>query len=135
MPSRPLRALILSTIACLAVAGCKSETRFVAPPEIKPAPVERTLVGYEEVFADGRRIGELKTYEVEQPTDRRITMVVDDRGRRLGYLLDDGTAYRFSAHGGENTPIANSPDRRRNVAAVFGIPGATVEIRTPEELR
>lgn len=125
------------SLACLAalamgtagILGCQHETHEVSTaPEIRPDVPRTTLVGRASVYHDGRLVAVLKTFRFEETGERTMTRVLDLRENSLGYLTDDGRAFKHTAHGGTDL-VANSTDIRRNVAAVIGMPTATLSIQ------
>ena len=113
-------ALLLALVA-LFICGCQEQTRPVEPPVVKTPTPDRTLVETAKIFRGDELVGWLKTYRFNDDQRNLVTRVFNKRNDSLGYMLDDGRAYRRTAHGGHDL-VANHRDQRRNVAAVFGTP-------------
>lgn len=128
-----LTILVLSGLAF--TGGCQQEVRRLEPPEIAGAEApDTTLVALAKVYHEGRHIGWLRTYRYEGTNGRNVTWVQDLKDNSLGYVTDEGLAYRNTAHKGHEL-VANTTRLRTNVAAVFGMPMARVELETLESAR
>jgi hypothetical protein len=112
---------------CHELAGVRPDT----PPHalVVRARLEERIVRTDagEASVQHRAVGTLRTFEFQDGAARQVHRVYDLRDEALGYVTDQGLAYRRTAHGGLEL-VANSQDLRRNVAAVLGTPLATIEI-------
>lgn len=137
MPDEPsVHRLRLSWATCLLAVfalGCQQESLDIGPTVIKPAPLpERTLVSAGDVYDGERLVGHVRTYSVGGENGTRVTRVFNLRNDSLGYVTDDGRAFRRRAHGGADL-VANSPDLGLNVAAVMDLPLRKLEIRVARQ--
>lgn len=114
--------LVLLAAVALFLPACQEEYQPVEPPVIKvPPPGKRTLVETAEIYKDGRLIGRLRTFRLDDQGGVQVTRVYDLRNEHLGYITEDHRAFRRTAHGGHDL-VANSSDQSKNVAAILGRP-------------
>ena len=123
-----LIGLLLAVTALPLMTACQTEIISTAPPEVKMSPSNHTLTGLSDVFQGDRRIGTLRTYRFNGDNHREFIRVYNLRNDDLGYITDDGRAFRIRAHGGPDL-VANNTDLSKNVAAVFGLPLQKMEIK------
>ncbi len=114
-------------LAMVLVSGCRHETTTSAPVSIRPDAPKTTLVGRHRVYHDKQLVGALKTFRFEDGSLRTFVRVVDLRDEALGYITQDGQAYRYTAHGGPNL-VATHADLAKNTAAIFGMPFANFQL-------
>lgn len=124
--NRAIAALSTALLAFVA-SGCVTETRPTQDVEIRfrdPSETYRT-VALERVLLDGVRIGTLETRlilddDFDDANDQHLMFVQDLEGRNVGFVTDDGRAYRYQAHSDNARLVANHDDLPHNVRAVFG---------------
>jgi hypothetical protein len=114
--------------ATLAVCSCTTEVQPIGPPEVRVRQDPKELLGTSKILRDGEEVGALRTFRVHGPAGNHVVQEVRDvHLNTLGYIDEQSCAWRYSAHEGPMC-VANSSDRRRNVAAILGAYGAAVEI-------
>ena len=112
---------ILGVILVVGLGGCQTETRTVGPPQVKIQTPDTTLVGLERITRADETVGWVKTYRYEDREGLRIKRVLTPRNAPVGYVTQDGRAFRFTAHDGPQL-VANTGDLRRDVAAILDLP-------------
>lgn len=123
------RAFIAVVFSCVIFTSCQTESQPIAgTTTIRADPPKTTLISRARVFENDRLVATLRTYRFEDRPERSFIRVSNLREDVVGYVTDDGRAFRFTAHGGENL-VANSNDLRKNVAAIMGVPLSTYEIK------
>lgn len=114
--------------AALAVSSCTTEVQPIGPPEVRVRQDPRELIGTSAIYRDGEEVGALRTVRLHGPAGNRVVHEVRDLHlNTLGYIDEQCCAWRYSAHEGPAC-VSNSSDRRRNVAAILGSWGASIEI-------
>jgi hypothetical protein len=112
----------------LAASGCTQVEQPVGPPEVQVQRDSREVIASARILRDGEQVGSLRTLRVGGGDRARVVREVQDLHRNsLGFIDEQNCAYRLSAHTGSEM-VANSSDRRRNVAAILGAYGANIEI-------
>jgi hypothetical protein len=88
----------------------------------------RTTLASARILRNGEPVGSLRTFRVRGVRGERIVHQVQDlHMNALGFIDQTNCAYRLSAHSGAEL-VANSSDRRRNVAAILGAYGSNIEL-------
>jgi hypothetical protein len=123
---------IIAAVACLPVIlaafGCTQEVHPIGPPEVRLRQERRTTVAASKILRDGEQVGSLRTVRVQSASGERVVHQVRDlHMNSLGFIDEKNCAYRLSAHAGSEL-VANSSDRRRNVAAILGAYGSNIEL-------
>jgi hypothetical protein len=128
---RPGNRRLVALGACVAAmlaASCTTEVQPVGDPRVLVRQDHGELLGTSKVYRNGEEVAVLRTLRVSGPAGRRVIHEVRDLHlNTLGYIDEQACAWRYSAHEG-STCVANSSDRRRNVAAILGAYGADVEL-------
>ena len=132
------RQLHLFILVGLLAVGCEVKERPVGRVVVRPDTPDTRLVGLADVFSVDdsgaeEKIALLRTFEFVDEDQRRVIRVYDKRGRPVGYVTDDGKAYRVRAHSGQDL-VAVSPRLEDNVAAVLSARGTRLRIK-PLDLR
>ena len=91
-------------------------------------PENVQVVGAAKILRDGEQVGTIRTLRVHGVSgDRVVHRVHDNYLNALGYIDEQNCAYRLTAHTGAEI-VGNSSDRRRNVAAILGAYGSSIEL-------
>jgi hypothetical protein len=109
----------------------------VGNSEIRVRQDPREVLASAKIVRDGEEVGRLRTVRVHGPGGDRIVHHVQDLHLNpLGYIDEQNCAFRLTAHTGSEL-VANSSDRRRNVAAILGAYRANIELveEQPASLR
>jgi len=114
-------SLILLAAAAFCLSACQQEYHPVEPPVVKVPTTKQTLVATADVYQGQELVGHLRTFRLEDEGGVQVTRVYDLRDEHIGYITEDGRAFRRSAHGGHDL-VANSSTQSKNVAAIFGRP-------------
>ena len=108
------------------MGSCTSETHTVENGEIRLADARDHFqdVSLDKIFVDGKNVGTLRTSRVidgdsNDRNDRYQHWVENERGDTMGFVTDDGRAYRLRAHAGPEL-VASSDRMSINILAVFG---------------
>ncbi len=135
----PRVRVLAFALLTLATTACQTETHSSGITSVRPdtpdhvlvarARIESKTIGAKDGSAEVARapVGVLKTYRFEDGTGRRIHRIFDLRDQPVGYVTQDGVAYRYTAHGGTEL-VANAQELGRNVAAIFGTPLVDMEV-------
>lgn len=131
-PLRDSTRRFVALAACLAAIvsapACQQETHARGIPEIRMIERKHTTVADAKILRDGETVGSLRTLRVQtRAGDRTVRQVRDLRQNALGFIDESNCAYRHTAHRGSEL-VGNSAEVSRNVAAILGAFGSTIEI-------
>ena len=127
---RRWRVVVLSAAvaATLTVPACTTEVQNVGQPQVHVQQDQRETLGTAKILRDGEQVGSLRTMRLRGPSGTRVVHQVQDMHlNSLGFIDEQCCAFRQSAYAGSEF-VANSSDRRRNVAAILGAYGANIEL-------
>lgn len=114
--------------AGLTVPACTTEVQTVGQPQVRVRQDQREVLGTAKILRDGEQVGSLRTMRLRGPSGTSVVHQVQDMHMNsLGFIDERCCAYRLSAYAGSEF-VANSSDRRRNVAAILGAYGANIEL-------
>jgi hypothetical protein len=122
----------VATAACLpvilAAASCTQQVERIGEPEVRFREENVRVVGAAKILRDGEQVGTIKTLRVRGVSGERVVHRVHDNYlNALGFIDEQNCAYRLSAHTGAEI-VSNSTDRRKNVAAILGAYGSSIEL-------
>jgi hypothetical protein len=123
---------IVAVGACLSVIlpapACTHEVQPIGPPAVRFEQKTREPIAAAKILRDGEPVGSLRTFRVRASSgDRVLHQVQDLYLNPLGFIDEQNCAFRITAHTGPEL-VANSSDRRRNVAAILGAYGSQIEL-------
>ncbi|MGH7151114.1 MAG: hypothetical protein ACREIU_10465 [Planctomycetota bacterium] len=106
--------------------GSCTETRETAP--VPPSPVEGKVLARYRVEAGGRTLGYVVELAFPAPGISRYFRVEDENSQDIGFVTENGVAYRFEPHGSEPLHVATDT-MERNLRALFGVDGPVALVR------
>ncbi|HET6204105.1 MAG TPA: hypothetical protein VFI25_15040 [Planctomycetota bacterium] len=119
------RASLLRSLLPVLLGACTETVRRSPAP---PGPVEGKVLARFRVESAGRTIGHLVELAFPAPGLSRYFRVEDASSKDLGFVTENGVAYRFEPHRAD--PIHVSTDTmERNLRALFGVEGPLALVR------
>lgn len=127
---------VVVLIAVLALTACQVKERRVGRVTVRADTPDTTLIALADVFSVDdagaeTKVGTVRTFEFDDDARNKVTRVYDRRDRPVGYITEDGKAYRVRAHDGQDL-VSVAARLESNVASVLGMPGARLRIKPVE---
>ncbi len=127
-PARQLLIAALVLLVTVGITACQRQVVTTTPLVVKMPVPGRTLVETSDVFKNGKLFGRMRKFRFDDLKRSYVTRIYNLRNDHMGYVTEDGRAFKLRAHGGHDL-VANHRDMRQNVAAVMGVPLERVDIK------